>query len=92
MLGLGFWVWSQEEREIGFGFAKGKKEEKVVGLVCGGRWWRGCTAAFVVAVASWLAESLALSSASASQNALWVTKLSFLWQCISEENLKHHFN
>lgn len=39
--------------------------------------WRGCP--FVlIAVASWFAESLALSSANASQNALCVMKLSFL--------------
>lgn len=46
-----------------------------------GKWWdgkgnRGWTVRFVVA--NWFADSLALSSANASQNALWFMKLSFL--------------
>lgn len=39
---------------------------------------RDWTNGFVVLAICWFAESLALSSANASQNALWVMKLSFL--------------
>lgn len=69
VLGLGFWGGSQGVREM---------------WVCDGvgKWWvgkgnRGWTAVGFV-VANWFADSLALSSANASQNALWFMKLSFL--------------
>ena len=58
-----------------FGFVKcccwwvGKGKREIWGVIA---------AVVVVAVANWFAESLALSSAKASQNALWVMKLSFL--------------
>ena len=88
LLGLGFWGESHEVREMWVGgFGKccccwwwvekaGKKEHGFCG-------WR---------LRSWLVEfiteSLALSSAKASQNALWVMKLSFLK--IKPNNLHYH--
>lgn len=39
------------------------------------------------AMANWLAESLALSSANASQKALWVMKLSFLEKRVPQSHL-----
>jgi hypothetical protein len=58
--------------------------------------WRRRAWAFGSVEISWWAESLALSSANASQNALWVTKLSFL-QLIStmqahKEIISEHYH
>lgn len=44
-------------------------------------------AAAAAAMANWLAESLALSSANASQKALWVMKLSFLEKRVPQSHL-----
>lgn len=47
---------------------------------------RGWIVTGFVVVANWFAESLALSSANASQKALWVMKLSFLFIIHIHEN------